>query len=95
MKNEFRDKLRQMSNVKESFKQELIAFMEKMASEGCSHVTVVLENGKSSYTNHGAEPPVYMIEKPDTITFDDIKDFFPEEDFKYYQTATLIKISWM
>lgn len=97
MKNEFRDKLRQMSNVKESFKQDLIKFMEKMATTGFSNVVVINDGEIDSYRIHGGPVPINVIEKSDFITFDDIKNFFPYEDFKYTDQPMLkaLKISWM
>ena len=93
MKNEFRDKLRQKSNTKECFKQVLIEFMEKNAEEGRTDI-IILEGGLTNYTNHNAEPPKTIIEKYSGISFDDIKDFFKDEEFKYSGNETRLNISW-
>ena len=90
MKNELLKKKKKKSNTKEMFKAKLIEYMNEEADKGNDRVKVLLRD----YTAENEGIVRTGIELKPGLTFIDVKNMFPDDNFKFLEFQNTLVISW-
>lgn len=90
MKNELLNSLRKKSNNKEMFKAKLIEYMNEEADKGNDRVKVLIRDYHAE--NEGIVRT--GIELKPGLTFIDVKNMFPNDNFKFLEFQNTLVISW-
>lgn len=90
MKNKLLNSLRKKSNIKERFKEKLIEYMNEEADKGNDRVKVLLPDYIAD--NEGIVRDGIQIKQG--LTFIDIKNMFPDDNFKFMEFQSVLVISW-